>query len=126
MPKSVSSNLHVKAWSRYLLATALAAALARPGNSQTSFGAIVGAVTDPSGAQVPDATVTVTNLGTSGRQTGSTNTSGAYEFVNLNPGTYRVDIEKSGFKRLMRDQIEVRVSALTWLLRSARWGRPCR
>jgi hypothetical protein len=77
--------------------------------AQTSFGSIVGEVQDASGAQIPAANVTVTNTGTSDRLQGATGANGQYQFVNLNPGVYKVEIEKPGFKRLVRDGVEVRV-----------------
>ena len=79
--------------------------------AQTFYGSIVGTVTDPSGAIVPGAVVTLTNLGTSERRTSTTDTGGNYQFVNLVPGRYRIDIESSGFKHLTRDEILVEVQA---------------
>ena len=79
--------------------------------AQTFFGSIVGTITDASGASVPGATVTLTNIGTSNRRTAQSNADGNYEFVNLVPGRYRVDVEKTGFKHLTHDDIEVQVQA---------------
>lgn len=79
--------------------------------AQTFYGSIVGTVADPSGAVVPGALVTLTNLGTSERRTSTTDTGGNYQFVNLVPGRYRIDIESSGFKHLTRDEIVVEVQA---------------
>jgi len=79
--------------------------------AQTFFGSVVGTVTDATGAAVPDASVTLINNGTSERRTGQTETSGAYRFVNLVPGAYRLEIEKTGFRRLTRDPIQVEVQA---------------
>ncbi len=78
---------------------------------QISYGSIVGTVTDSSGASVPDATVTLTNLATAERRTQQTSGDGNYDFANLVPGNYRVDMEKTGFKRLTRDRIELDVQA---------------
>ncbi|HVW87688.1 MAG TPA: TonB-dependent receptor [Bryobacteraceae bacterium] len=90
------------------LATLLAV-LSLPAKAQISNGAIVGTVTDASGASVPGASITLTNIATSGRRTAQSNTDGNYEFPNLVPGRYRVDIEKTGFKHLTRDDIELQV-----------------
>lgn len=79
--------------------------------AQISYGSIVGTVTDSTNASVPGATVTLTNLATSEHRTQQTGTNGNYDFANLVPGNYRVDIEKTGFKRLTRGQIEVNVQA---------------
>jgi hypothetical protein len=79
--------------------------------AQTFYGGIVGTVTDASNATVPAATVTLTNTATAERRTAQSDTNGNYEFVNLVPGHYRVDLEKAGFKHLTRDDIEVQVQA---------------
>jgi hypothetical protein len=79
--------------------------------AQTFYGSIVGTVTDASGASVPSAAVALTSLGTAERRTAQSNADGNYEFVNLVPGRYRVDVEKTGFKHLTRDDIEVQVQA---------------
>ncbi len=86
-------------------------ALADSLRAQISYGSIVGTVVDTSGASMPDATVTLTNLATAERRTQQTNSDGNYEFANLLPGNYRVEIEKTGFNRLTRDHIELNVQA---------------
>ncbi len=63
-----------------------------------TFGEITGQVADASGAPVPAAAITITNINTNAaRQTVSGNT-GDYAFPSLPPGTYNVRIEKQGFK----------------------------
>jgi hypothetical protein len=74
---------------------------------QTTFGSLVGTVRDPSGGVVPGVQVTLTNLGTNGKTVTTTNPDGIYEFVNVQPGSYRVDAEKPGFKRFSRSPIVV-------------------
>lgn len=61
-------------------------------------GSISGVVTDPSGAVVEGAHVTVTNQATNSARTVSSNASGFYSVTNLVPGSYIVAVEKSGFK----------------------------
>src|SRR5258707_6094665 len=78
---------------------------------QTFYGSIVGTVTDPSGSAVPQASVTLTNLGTAERRTMTTDSSGNYQFVNLVPGPYKVEVEMSGFRRFVRDPINVEVQS---------------
>src|SRR3954447_5697392 len=75
-----------------------------PLGAQTFYGSIVGAVTDSTGAVLPGATVTVINLGTAERRNAVTDASGNYQFVNLVPARYRVDIESAGFRRVTHDQ----------------------
>jgi len=65
---------------------------------QSTYGSVSGAVTDASGAAVVGAQVTLTNTGTSEKHTQTTNDQGTYSFVNVIPGEYRLDIEKTGFK----------------------------
>ena len=64
-----------------------------------STGAVVGAATDPSGGILPSASVSLTNTGTSARRSGQTDANGNYQFVSVIPGTYRIEIQKEGFKR---------------------------
>jgi hypothetical protein len=60
-------------------------------------GSISGVVTDPSGALVEGARVTVTNQGVNAARTVNTNSSGYYSVPSLVPGAYSVSVEKSGF-----------------------------
>lgn len=79
--------------------------------AQTSFGSIVGTVTDPSSASIPGATVTLTNMGTSERRTANTDASGNFSFVNLIPGDYRIEVQNAGFKRYNREPIRIEVES---------------
>ena len=82
-----------------------------PGWSQAFVnGAIVGNVTDASGAVIPGTSVTLTNLGTNAQLKVQSDGTGLYQFLNLAPGQYRVDAEKSGFQRLTREPIVVEVN----------------
>jgi hypothetical protein len=76
---------------------------------QSTYGSITGSVTDPSGAAVDGATVTLTNTGTSEKHTQTTSDQGTYSFVNVIPGQYRLDIEKTGFKRFSHPNVVVQV-----------------
>jgi Carboxypeptidase regulatory-like domain/TonB dependent receptor len=80
-----------------------------PVRAQTTYGSITGTVTDSSGAAITDAQVTLTNLGTSDNRIESTGADGLYSFVNLLPGRYSIDVEKSGFKRTARPEVIVEV-----------------
>src|SRR5271167_209530 len=60
-------------------------------------GDLVGTVTDPSGAVVPNAPVTLTSNGTGETRTTTSNSSGLYRFSLLNPGSYTVSVSASGF-----------------------------
>ncbi|MCI0338974.1 MAG: carboxypeptidase-like regulatory domain-containing protein [Acidobacteria bacterium] len=78
--------------------------------AQDFRGSISGRVTDASGAAVPGATVTITNLATNTPTTTITNDGGDYTVLYLNPGQYSVAVEAKGFKRTVRQSIEVRVA----------------
>jgi hypothetical protein len=80
-----------------------------PLSAQTSYGSIAGAVTDTSGAAITDAQVTLTNLDTAEKRNESTGADGLYSFVNLLPGRYRLEVEKTGFKRTTRPEVIVEV-----------------
>ena len=79
--------------------------------AQTFYGAMLGLVTDASGAAIPSAMVNLLNSATGEKRTAETDASGNYRFINLVPGTYRLEIEKAGFKRLTRDAIDVNVDS---------------
>ena len=66
----------------------------------TTTADILGQVSDPTGASVPNATVTLTNLGTQDARTVNTNEGGAYTFSNLAPGSYKIVIQGPGFQTL--------------------------
>ena len=61
-------------------------------------GALTGTVKDPSGAVIPNATVTLTSTDTGQVRTTMSGADGGYKFALLPPGSYRVRIEASGFK----------------------------
>ena len=75
-------------------------------------GAIDGKVIDPQGAVVPNATVTVINLGTNGTIKVVTE-DGLYKFTNLNPGTYSVEASGSGFSNAKAERVIVEVGKTT-------------
>ncbi len=66
-------------------------------HAQTTSGALVGVVRDPSGAVVPDTTITATNEATGVLYTGKSNQSGEYRISNLPEGTYDLRTAVAGF-----------------------------
>jgi hypothetical protein len=80
-----------------------------PVSAQSTFGSLSGTVTDSSGSAIPDAQVVLTNLATSASQTLTTGGDGLYNFVNLNPGDYRLDVQKDGFKHFRREPVTIQV-----------------
>ncbi len=67
--------------------------------------AIVGQVSDASGAAVPSATVTVTNKETGLKRSASTDDSGRFNFPQLKPGAYSVKVEAEGFEPQQNDAV---------------------
>ena len=73
---------------------------------------LTGLITDPSGAPVPDAAVSVRNVETGVNTDTVTNTQGYYTVTHLNPGNYELTVQKSGFKALTRPGIKLDVAQL--------------
>ena len=77
------------------------------------YGRIRGLVTDPSGAVVAGATITVTDVATGVRQTVNTSAAGTYEALNLlAPATYTVTADASGFKRFQAHSIPLALNQI--------------
>jgi len=87
--------------------------LSLPLPAQSTYGSITGRVTDPSGAAIPGAEVTLTNLATTEKRTQNTGADGLYSFVNLIPGQYKVDASKEGFKHFTREPVVVQVQQMS-------------
>jgi len=73
--------------------------------AQVQNGAFTGTVTDPSGAAVPNAKVTITNLGTNASMTATTNNTGLFNARELPPGSYRLSVEAPGFKTFTNNNV---------------------
>lgn len=85
------------------------AAMAVGVSAQEFRGTITGTVTDPNGAVVPGARVTVKNLGTNITGNVVTNDSGAFTVPFLVPGMYTVSVAGDGFKTATRENVQVAV-----------------
>jgi len=83
------------------------------GSAQTSYGAVVGTVTDTTGASVDGATVTLKNDGTGGAQRAETGEGGTYSFIDLNPGSYTLTVVEQGFQSSRRSQVDVQIGGFT-------------
>src|SRR5512142_584800 len=83
---------------RFLLPSAMLVALfAIPLYAQTS-GEVTGHISDPSGAAVPGAKISLTNIATNAVRTAVSTGSGDYTFPTVAPGMYSVKVEMAGFK----------------------------
>ncbi len=72
---------------------------------QADSGTIVGSVTDPAGAVVPGATVTISNVATGLTRTATTNANGQYRADAFPTGPLTITVEQSGFQKLVRSGI---------------------
>ncbi len=95
----------------FLLAAAiLLAPLASAQNANT--GEIKGSVTDPTGAVVPGATVSIKDVQTGVVTQRTTNQSGLYDVPFLAPGNYTLTFSKEGFRNLVREGIVLQIETL--------------
>jgi len=82
--------------------------LALPLMGQT-LGEITGRISDPSGAGIPDAVLTMTSVTTNAARQTTTTTDGDYSFPSVPPGIYKVKAEHPGFKIMTNNNVEVQV-----------------
>src|SRR5437773_2777588 len=80
--------------------------------SQTVQGVITGTIMDPTGAVVPNVTVTITNVGTNISQAATTGSDGSYRFALVPPGTYTVDVKATNFAEVRTTGIVVEASQI--------------
>ena len=80
--------------------------------AQVLYGSLVGTVEDSSGAVVPNAKVTITEVATSLSRDGQTDDRGRYSFPSIPSGTYTVRTTASGFKTVVRENVEVTVNSV--------------
>ncbi len=82
-------------------------AVPEPASGQAVYGSVFGTVTDSSGAVVPNATVTVTDVAKGTAETTQTNESGEYRVQHLIPDTYAVTAEAQGFSKVTTENVIV-------------------
>ncbi|HVT93434.1 MAG TPA: carboxypeptidase regulatory-like domain-containing protein [Bryobacteraceae bacterium] len=78
--------------------------------AQTSTGSLAGRVTDPSGASISGARITLTSTGAGTVMQAVTNAEGYYEFPSLRVGSYSLEAESAGFKMLRQTGITIAVA----------------
>ena len=93
-----------------LVALGLLAAVLPAMAQNLTFGSLNGTVTDPGGATIPGAKMTLVNEGTGDVRNSTSDTAGSYRFLSLAPGTYRMESEMQGFKRFVRPGIVMEVN----------------
>src|ERR1035437_6380031 len=84
--------------------------LTKPGNAQVLYGSIVGTVTDSTGAVIPGASVTVTQMQTSDTRSVTSNDGGVYTVSTVPAGTYSVSVSKEGFATFTSTNIAVAIN----------------
>jgi len=77
--------------------------------AQSTNASLTGLVTDPSKARIVEAKVTAISAGTNFRYETATNDSGEYYLANLPPGSYRLEVEKNSFKKLIKPDVILHV-----------------
>src|SRR5579862_6927629 len=110
---SLRSQRKMKQRSVWFLLIVFIPLLLVPVYGQTTTGTISGVVTDPSGAVVAGATVTLANSETGLVRTTTTGTAGEYTAPDLSPGSYVVAIKQTGFREFVTNKVELHVSSQT-------------
>jgi len=111
----IAAGARQKCILRLLIATRIitfAALLVFPARAiiaQSSNASLTGRITDSSKAVTPDAKVIAINTGTRVRYETVTNETGSYYITNLPPGTYRIEVEKLGFKAVLKSDVILHV-----------------
>ncbi len=86
-----------------------------PLHGQTQFASVRGVVEDSSGARVPNAALTLTNVDQNRPWVTRTNESGAYNLPQIPPGNYRLRAEAQGFKQFAREGLILQVAQIAEL-----------
>ena len=108
-----SRNAMVKTVRSFLSVSILCLCAASVALAQAGRGSISGLVSDPAGAVVPGAQVTLLNQPTGLTQHTVTTAAGLYSFISLNPGVYQVTAGPKGFASVARDKVTVSVDQVT-------------
>jgi hypothetical protein len=95
---------YVQAARRALWVFAILALLASLATAQ-STSSLNGSVTDPSGAAVAGAKITLTEPATGSQRTSTSNASGLYQFLEVPPGNYRLEAAASGFAPFVASKV---------------------
>src|SRR6202789_2074303 len=103
-----------RGWYQLFLLLFLTAAASISSFSQTTT-LLRGTVTDPRGGIIAGAVVTLNNAGTGFNRSINTDQRGEYQFVQVAPGTYKIDVEMIGFSKLTRTDVQLLVNTPTTL-----------
>jgi hypothetical protein len=89
---------------------------------QLGTSTIRGTITDSSGAALPGATVTITNLQTNLSRTLTTGSAGTYSFDSIPPGEYKVEVEAKGFRKSVVNRVQALVGSIAEVSQSMKVG----
>jgi hypothetical protein len=92
-------------------------------HAQQNSGTITGSVTDPSGAAIPGATITVTNTATADKVTAKADGQGNFTVAQLPVGTYEVHVTQGNFKEYVETGVQVHTSTFTEVKASLQMGQ---
>ena len=92
---------------RTIVTVVSALALATSAAAQVLYGLLTGTIADSTGGVLPGVQVTALNVATGVSADETTDARGVYQFSNLQPGTYRVTVSLSGFKKVVQENVRV-------------------
>lgn len=95
------------------LALALCWCLTDRANAQVLYGSLTGQVTDPTGAAIPGADITIVNPATNYSQSGVTNDIGIYTIRNVPIGTYTLRVSLTGFREFVAEDVSITATTVT-------------
>jgi hypothetical protein len=101
--------------SRNLLVSFVLVLFTVPSVWAQNVGSLQGTVVDPSGETVAEAKITLVDLVNGAQRTAMTDDAGTFGFVQLNPGSYRLEISKQGFRTHVEERVSVLVATPTHL-----------
>jgi hypothetical protein len=101
--------------SRNLLVSLVLVLFTLPSVWAQNVGSLQGTVVDPSGETVTEADIVLVDLVNGTQRTAKTDASGTFGFVQLNPGNYRLEIAKEGFRTHVEERVSVLVATPTHL-----------
>src|SRR5205807_7901787 len=81
-------------------------------NAQVLYGSVVGVVTDPSGAAIPNAEIVLTNRGTSQAYEEKSDQAGRFNILNILPGQYDLKVAANGFRTYTQTALTINANTV--------------
>ncbi len=92
-----------------VLLAAITLLLSAPCLAQEVRATLTGTISDISGSAVPNAHVSLTNIDTGTAFTAASNELGQYRFLFINAGSYRISVEAAGFRKFIREDLQLTI-----------------